>query len=331
MMRKKEKVITMTVTLILVVILICIKVTHFVIIERPLKQCRIVSAYHLTVDTNGAQIDQSWLFEKDDLTYIDIAKTFEQTYFVTDYAGGSGDSGAFNELTIAFGETMDGMITLKDVCKTYCIGGDTVHALDHANMVIREGEFVSIIGPSGSGKSTMMNIIGCLDTADEGTYILDGISIEDYTERELAKIRNHKIGFIFQSFNLLPKLTAEENVELPLIYQKIPKSERKRRVKEALEKVELSHRMGHRPTELSGGQQQRVAIARALVTRPSLFLADEPTGNLDSSTGEEIMKLFHELHANGNTIVLITHDNGVADEAERKIFIRDGKVSEVSL
>ena len=212
---------------------------------------------------------------------------------------------------------MDGMITLKDVCKTYCIGGDTVHALDHANMVIREGEFVSIIGPSGSGKSTMMNIIGCLDTADEGTYILAGISIEDYTERELAKIRNHKIGFIFQSFNLLPKLTAEENVELPLIYQKIPKSERKRRVKEALEKVELSHRMGHRPTELSGGQQQRVAI--------------EPTGNLDSSTGEEIMKLFHELHANGNTIVLITHDNGVADEAERKIFIRDGKVSEVSL
>lgn len=226
---------------------------------------------------------------------------------------------------------MDGMITLKDVCKTYCIGGDTVHALDHANMVIREGEFVSIIGPSGSGKSTMMNIIGCLDTADEGTYILDGISIEDYTERELAKIRNHKIGFIFQSFNLLPKLTAEENVELPLIYQEIPKSERKRRVKEALEKVELSHRMGHRPTELSGGQQQRVAIARALVTRPSLFLADGPTGNLDSSTGEEIMKLFHELHANGNTIVLITHDNGVADEAERKIFIRDGKVSEVSL
>ena len=183
---------------------------------------------------------------------------------------------------------MDGMITLKDVCKTYCIGGDTVHALDHANMVIREGEFVSIIGPSGSGKSTMMNIIGCLDTADEGTYILDGISIEDYTERELAKIRNHKIGFIFQSFNLIQNLTVLENVELPLIYQKIPKSERKRRVKEALEKVELSHRMGHRPTELSGGQQQRVAIARALVTRPSLFLADEPTGNLDSSTGEEM-------------------------------------------
>ena len=226
---------------------------------------------------------------------------------------------------------MDGMITLKDVCKTYTIGGDTVYALDHANMAIQEGEFVSIIGPSGSGKSTMMNIIGCLDTADEGTYILDGISIEDYTKKDLARIRNHKIGFIFQSFNLLPKLTAEENVELPLIYQRLPRNERKKRVQEALERVELSHRMGHRPTELSGGQQQRVAIARALVTKPSLFLADEPTGNLDSATGEEIMKLFHELHRNGNTIVLITHDNEVADEAERKIFIRDGKVSEVSI
>ena len=223
------------------------------------------------------------------------------------------------------------ILELKGIFKNYQQGKMSVPVLKDVNFSMEEGEYVAIMGPSGSGKTTLMNIIGCLDTADEGTYILDGISIEDYTERELAKIRNHKIGFIFQSFNLLPKLTAEENVELPLIYQKIPKSERKRRVKEALEKVELSHRMGHRPTELSGGQQQRVAIARALVTRPSLFLADEPTGNLDSSTGEEIMKLFHELHANGNTIVLITHDNGVADEAERKIFIRDGKVSEVSL
>ena len=170
------------------------------------------------------------------------------------------------------------MITLKDVSKTYYIGEEIVHALDHANMEIKEGEFVSIIGPSGSGKSTMMNIIGCLDTADEGEYILDGISIEQYTETELARIRNHKIGFIFQNFNLLPKLTAEENVELPLIYQGISHSERKKRVKEALERVELAHRMKHKPTELSGGQQQRVAIARALVTKPSLFLADEPTG-----------------------------------------------------
>lgn len=223
----------------------------------------------------------------------------------------------------------DRMITLKDVSKTYYIGEEIVHALDHANMEIHEGEFVSIIGPSGSGKSTMMNIIGCLDTADEGEYILDGISIEQYTETELARIRNHKIGFIFQNFNLLPKLTAEENVELPLIYQGIGHSERKKRVKEALERVELAHRMKHKPTELSGGQQQRVAIARALVTKPSLFLADEPTGNLDSKTSEEIMCLFHELHRAGNTIVLITHDNGVADEAERKIHIKDGKVSEV--
>lgn len=223
------------------------------------------------------------------------------------------------------------MITLKDVSKTYYIGEEVVHALDHASMEIKEGEFVSIIGPSGSGKSTMMNIIGCLDTADEGEYILDGISIEQYTETQLAKIRNQKIGFIFQNFNLLPKLTAEENVELPLIYQGIGHNERKKRVKEALERVELAHRMKHKPTELSGGQQQRVAIARALVTKPSLFLADEPTGNLDSKTSEEIMTLFHELHRAGNTIVLITHDNGVADEAQRKIHIKDGKVSEVAV
>ena len=221
------------------------------------------------------------------------------------------------------------MIRLKEVSKIYTIGEECVYALDHASMQIKEGEFVSIIGPSGSGKSTMMNIIGCLDTADEGEYILDGISIEQYSETELARIRNKKIGFIFQNFNLLLKLTAEENIELPLIYQGVKTSERKRRVREALEKVELSHRMQHCPTELSGGQQQRVAIARALVTQPSLFLADEPTGNLDSKTGVEIMKLFHELHEMGNTIVLITHDNGVADEAERKIQILDGKVKEV--
>lgn len=221
------------------------------------------------------------------------------------------------------------MIQLHDVSKIYEIGGEKVYALDHASMKIREGEFVSIIGPSGSGKSTMMNIIGCLDTADEGAYILDGISIEQYTETQLARIRNQKIGFIFQNFNLLARLTAEENVELPLIYQKVKTAERKIRVREALERVELSHRMRHKPTELSGGQQQRVAIARALVTRPSLFLADEPTGNLDSATGEEILKLFHELHQAGNTIVLITHDNHVADEAERKIRMLDGRVSEV--
>ena len=223
------------------------------------------------------------------------------------------------------------MIQLKDVSKIYRMGISEVRALDHASMEIEKGEFVSIVGPSGSGKSTVMNIIGCLDTADEGEYILDGIAIEQYSETELAGIRNRKIGFIFQNFNLLPRLSAEENVELPMIYQKVKTADRKRRVREALERVELTHRRHHRPAELSGGKQQRVAIARALVTEPSLFLADEPTGNLDSHTGEEIMELFHELHRAGNTIVLITHDNQVADEAERKICIRDGKVREVRI
>lgn len=223
------------------------------------------------------------------------------------------------------------MIQLKDVSQIYRMGTSEVRALDHASMEIEKGEFVSIVGPSGSGKSTVMNIIGCLDTADEGEYILDGIAIEQYSETELAGIRNRKIGFIFQNFNLLPRLSAEENVELPMIYQKVKTADRKRRVREALERVELTHRRHHRPAELSGGQQQRVAIARALVTEPSLFLADEPTGNLDSHTGEEIMELFHELHRAGNTIVLITHDNQVADEAERKICIRDGKVREVRI
>ena len=216
------------------------------------------------------------------------------------------------------------MIELKNVSKIYKMGDDGVYALNRANLHIEKGEFVSIIGPSGSGKSTMMNIIGCLDVADEGEYILDGISIQNYSGNDLAKIRNRKIGFIFQNFNLLPKLNAEENVELPLIYQGISAHERKERITEALTQVELLSRKNHKPTELSGGQQQRVAIARALVTKPTLFLADEPTGNLDSATGREIMKLFHKLHEEGNTIVLITHDQEIAKEAERKIFIRDG-------
>ncbi len=221
------------------------------------------------------------------------------------------------------------MIEFRDVSKIYQVGGDTVYALNKANLNISQGEFVSIVGPSGSGKSTMMNIIGCLDTADEGEYILDDIPILEYSETQLARIRNRKIGFIFQNFNLLPRLNAEENVELPLIYQGISAHERKERVKEALEQVELTSRRKHKPSELSGGQQQRVAIARALVTRPSIFLADEPTGNLDSMTGREIMRLFHELHNEGNTVVLITHNQEIAEEAERKIYIRDGKVSEV--
>ena len=223
------------------------------------------------------------------------------------------------------------MIQLKEVCKFYQVGDDRVRALDHATLHIRPKEFVSIIGPSGSGKSTMMNIIGCLDVADAGQYLLDGLPIESYTENQLARIRNEKIGFVFQQFNLIQKLSAEENVELPLIYQKVPKAERQARVKEALEKVNLYQRAKHLPTELSGGQQQRVAIARAIVTRPKLILADEPTGALDSKTSREIIDIFHDLHRQGNTIVLITHDNSIAREAERAIHILDGQISEVEL
>ena len=222
------------------------------------------------------------------------------------------------------------MIQLRTVSKIYRIGEEKLYALNRANLEVRQGEFVSIVGPSGSGKSTMMNIIGCLDTADEGEYLLDDILVGEYSEKELSGIRNRKIGFIFQSFNLLPRLTAAENVELPLIYQNVRTQERRERVQEALEWVRLTHRMNHRPQELSGGQQQRVAIARALVTHPSLFLADEPTGNLDSKTGEDIMDLFHTLHDAGNTIVLITHDQQLAGEAGRKIAIHDGQVKEMA-
>ena len=223
------------------------------------------------------------------------------------------------------------MIQLKDICKFYQVGDDRVRALDHANLHIYPHEFVSIIGPSGSGKSTMMNIIGCLDVADAGEYLLDGLPIESYSENQLAKIRNAKIGFVFQQYNLIPKLTAEENVELPLIYQKVPKKERMERVKEALDKVNMYPRAKHLPTELSGGQQQRVSIARAIVTRPKLILADEPTGALDSKTSKEIIDIFHDLHSQGNTIVLITHDGGIAKQAQRSIHILDGQISEVVL
>ena len=223
------------------------------------------------------------------------------------------------------------MIDLKDICKVYVIGEERVRALDHATMHIYPHEFVSIIGPSGSGKSTLMNINGCLDTADAGVYCLDGIPIDNYSENDLARVRNRKIGFIFQNFNLISKLTAEENVELPLIYQGVKRAERQTRVREALDRVGLSRRAKHLPTELSGGQQQRVAIARAIVTRPSLLLADEPTGNLDSKTSREIMNIFRELHAQGNTIVLITHDSDVARQAARSLHILDGRVTEVQL
>ena len=223
------------------------------------------------------------------------------------------------------------MIDIKDLSKVYLVGDERVRALDHATLHIYPKEFVSIIGPSGSGKSTLMNIIGCLDVADAGSYHLDGLPIESYTESQLAKIRNQKIGFVFQSFNLIPKLTAWENVELPLIYQKVPRAERQKRVNAALERVGLTKRAKHLPTELSGGQQQRVAIARALVTNPSLILADEPTGNLDSKTSKEIIEIFHALHTQGNTIVLITHDGEVAKQASRAIHILDGQIKEVAL
>lgn len=223
------------------------------------------------------------------------------------------------------------MIDIKDVCKFYTVGGEKVRALDHATLHIYPKEFVSIIGPSGSGKSTLMNIIGCLDVADAGSYRLDKLPIESYSENELAHIRNKKIGFVFQQFNLISKLTAAENVELPLVYQNLSRAERNKRVWEALERVGLAQRAAHLPTELSGGQQQRVAIARAIATRPKLILADEPTGALDSKTTMEIMDIFHELHEQGNTVVVITHDADVAKQASRSIRILDGKTTEVEL
>ena len=201
-----------------------------------------------------------------------------------------------------------------------------MRALDGVSLKVQEREFVAIVGASGSGKSTLMNMIGCLDTPDEGEYYIDGQNVTEMSERELSTMRNRKIGFIFQQFNLLPKLTAYENVELPLIYQGLPGKERHARVEEALSRVGLANRMKHRPNQLSGGQQQRVAVARALATHPSLILADEPTGNLDSKSTRDIMELIHELHRQGNTIVLITHDDDIAQEAQRQVRIMDGKI-----
>ncbi|MDO4620600.1 MAG: ABC transporter ATP-binding protein [Lachnospiraceae bacterium] len=218
------------------------------------------------------------------------------------------------------------MIELKNITKVYSLGDEEVRALDGISLEIEDREFVAIVGASGSGKSTLMNMIGCLDSPDDGEYYIDGQDVSHMSERELAIMRNRKIGFIFQQFNLLPKLTAYENVELPLIYQGVPAKERDVRVREALEQVGLAGRMGHRPNQLSGGQQQRVAVARALATHPSLILADEPTGNLDSKSTKDIMGLLYEVHRQGNTIVLITHDNEIAAAAERQVRIMDGRV-----
>lgn len=220
------------------------------------------------------------------------------------------------------------MIELYDIYKIYKMGDNEVYALNGINLKINPHEFVAIVGPSGSGKSTLMNIIGCLDTPTSGTYILDGHEVSRLNDNQLAEIRNSKIGFVFQNFNLIPQLTALENVELPLIYKGTPASTRHKLAKEALARVGLEHRMHHRPRELSGGQQQRVAIARALVTNPAIILADEPTGNLDSKSGAEIMQIFKELHAQGSTIVLITHDNNIAMQTRRIVRIQDGQIIE---
>jgi len=218
------------------------------------------------------------------------------------------------------------MIELKDISKTYELGGETVRAVDHLSLVIEEHEFVAIIGASGSGKSTLMNIIGCLDTVDQGQYLLHDLDISSYTQHQMATLRNREIGFVFQQFNLLQKMTALENVELPLIYQGMGLAQRRKRAEEALVRVGLETRMHHRPNQLSGGQQQRVAVARAIVTRPSLILADEPTGNLDSRSSKDILELLHELYEAGNTVLLITHDVHTASEAKRRVRLVDGQI-----
>jgi len=219
-----------------------------------------------------------------------------------------------------------GMITTQDLWKTYVMGSEEIHALRGVSINIEKGEYVAIMGPSGSGKSTLMNLIGCLDTPTRGSYMLNGKEVGSMNDDELARIRNEEIGFVFQTFNLLPRATALHNVELPLVYAGVSGKERLERAKGALDKVELSQRASHRPNELSGGQRQRVAIARALVNNPSILLADEPTGNLDSKTGEEIMGVFKKLHASGNTIILVTHEPDIAAHAHRVISIRDGQV-----
>ena len=218
------------------------------------------------------------------------------------------------------------VIKLANITKVYQMGAEEVHALRGVSLEIAKNEYVAIMGPSGSGKSTLMNIIGCLDTPTAGLYELNGLNVSDMNDNDLAKVRNKEIGFVFQTFNLLARSDVLHNVELPLIYGGVSSSERKRMAKEALLRVGLGDRMAHKPNELSGGQRQRVAVARALVTRPSILLADEPTGNLDSKTGEEIMGLFEDLHREGNTIILVTHEADIAAHAHRVVRIHDGKI-----
>ena len=221
------------------------------------------------------------------------------------------------------------IIRLQEIHKIYVLGLTQVHALRGVTLTIGRGEYVAIMGPSGSGKSTLMNIIGCLDVPTRGRYLLNGQDVSRLSDDALARIRNKEIGFVFQTFNLLPRATALHNVELPLIYNGLPGAKRKEKARLALEKVGLGDRMHHKPNELSGGQRQRVAIARALVNDPSIILADEPTGNLDSKTGEEIMEIFDHLHAQGNTIILVTHEDFIARHAHKIIHLRDGKIENI--
>jgi len=218
------------------------------------------------------------------------------------------------------------IINLENISRVYQVGSEEVHALDDVSLKIDSNEYVAIMGPSGSGKSTLMNIIGCLDTPTSGAYILKGTNVSDMSDNELAEVRNREIGFVFQTFNLLPRATSFHNVELPLIYAGVPAAERRVKAEQALASVGLKERMLHKPNELSGGQRQRVAVARALVVGPSIILADEPTGNLDSKTGEDIMSLFHEIYKLGNTIILVTHEEYIANHAKRVIRLLDGKV-----
>ena len=222
------------------------------------------------------------------------------------------------------------LIEMRDMVKRYLIGDDEVRALDHVSLQVEDGEFLAIIGPSGSGKSTLMNLLGCLDTPDEGQYFLEGSDVAEMTERQLAEIRNQKIGFIFQGFNLVQELNAVENVELPLLYRGISKRERRRLAEEALEAVGLQERFRHYPGQMSGGQQQRVAIARAVAARPQIVLADEPTGNLDSKTGEDVMRMLEALNRGGHTVIMITHDARIAARAARVVQICDGKITALS-
>jgi putative ABC transport system ATP-binding protein len=221
---------------------------------------------------------------------------------------------------------MTALIETDDLWRTYQMGAEQIHALRGVSFAVEPNEYLAVMGPSGSGKSTLMNLIGCLDTPTRGSYVLRGKVVSQMNDDELAAIRNREIGFVFQTFNLLPRATALHNVELPLVYAGMPKAERLERARHALELVDLADRAAHRPNELSGGQRQRVAIARALVMGPSILLADEPTGNLDSATGEEIMRLFGRLHGDGNTIILVTHEHDIAVHAHRSIHIRDGRI-----